>query len=156
GYNGQTADLSSSPNLPAIAALAAHWTTATDSSDMVLSKFDDTDGDGVADRLILQWNNVYDADNGGSGVTVQAILALNTGAASGDVLLNYINSDAGNGIDYANAAVVGVRGAAGDPLTVQGDNAVGSGLAVRFVAGPRYAGTDTVTVNNVAPVVASL
>ena len=57
---------------------------------MVLGKFEDPDGDGVPDRLILQWNRVQ-YFGGSRFVTFQAVLGLNTGAAASDFTFNYVD-----------------------------------------------------------------
>jgi PKD repeat protein len=158
-FGGLTADLSGSPPYATIAPLAADWITYHDATDMVIGKFEDTNGDGTIDRLVLQWNNVYAFPSSPSGVTFQAILALNTGTAPGDVLLNYLNTNAGNGRDYATTAVIGIRNNAttgADALTVGGDSVVAGGRSVLFTTSGQPAGSATVTVSNAPPTVTGL
>src|SRR5262249_9373810 len=47
-------DLTTNPIQAAIVPLWQYWTTAADANDQVLGKFEDTTGDGVADRLIIE------------------------------------------------------------------------------------------------------
>src|SRR5262249_51044548 len=50
---------------------------------------DDLNGDGVADRLVIEWNKVQSVNGGAGDVTFQAILQLNTGTLPGAITFNY-------------------------------------------------------------------
>ena len=76
---------------------------------MVLQKYQDTNGDGINDRLIFEWNNVQGAPTSPSAVTFQAILQLNTGAAPGAITFNYPDLDAGNTLSNGGSATVGIK-----------------------------------------------
>jgi PKD repeat protein len=153
-------DLNLTPPIAAIAPFGDDLVTFRNANDMVLGRFDDTNGDGTMDRLVIEWHDVQPFAGGTSGLTFQAILALNTGAASGDVILNYLDLDCGNGHSNAALASVGIRNSndvGADVLQVKSANGfvdpnVAAGLSVLFSATPRPAGTASVTVNNVAPV----
>jgi extracellular elastinolytic metalloproteinase len=97
--NGQ---LTNNPSQPTIAPYWDDWITnfytsaAGANNDQVLYRFDDTTGDNVPDRLVIEWNNVYHAVAQGSGVTFQAILQLNTGTVPGRIIFNYVDLDVGS------------------------------------------------------------
>src|SRR5262249_44692236 len=142
GTSGNT-DLTFAPGQAAIAPLWDDWRTDLDLNDQVLGKFEDTTGDGVADRLILEWNRVQHYDTSPSDVTFQAILQLNTGATPGAITFNYPNLDTGDGYRNGSSATVGIKdsGSQGDNrlLVSYNDGAnplVGSGKAIRLVVAP--------------------
>src|SRR5207244_10695152 len=97
---------------PYIAAMFRDWTT-TDSpfpTGAVLGKFDDTNGDGTPDRLIIEWSNLRNfislAQN--KAVTFQAILDLNTGANASGFTFNYVQTQTLDpNVDNGN--IVGIR-----------------------------------------------
>jgi hypothetical protein len=74
-------DLAADPTYPTIAPLWDDWRTDVDSADMVLARFDDLDGDGHSDRLVVEWSDLrrYSVDEvtatpaPGDAVTFQAI-----------------------------------------------------------------------------------
>src|SRR5262249_31932143 len=56
--SGGNTDLTTDPSQAAIAPLWDDWRTDQDANDQVLGEFQDTTGDGVPDRLIIEWNQV--------------------------------------------------------------------------------------------------
>src|SRR5262249_19896851 len=141
GTSGNT-DLTFAPGQAAIAPLWDDWRTDLDLNDQVLGKFEDTTGDGVADRLILEWNRVQHYDTSPSDVTFQAILQLNTGATPGAITFNYPDLDTGDGYRNGASATVGIKdsGSQGDNrlLVSYNDGAnplVGSGKAIQIRVG---------------------
>jgi len=73
---------------PAQAAIAPFFddlTTTRNANDQVLYQFQDTTGDSIPDRLIVEWNDVYHYDTTASPITFQAILQLNTGSVAGEI-----------------------------------------------------------------------
>ncbi len=143
---GSNGDLTTTPGICTIAPLWDNLTTNrnTATDDQVLFQFRDETGDGVADKLVVAWRNVHYA--GGSngtddGITFQAVLSLNTGAASGDVLFNYTDlteTASGNQNNGAAATVgikdVGIQGANRQLVGLNGSAVatVASGRAVRL------------------------
>jgi extracellular elastinolytic metalloproteinase len=107
-------DLTAVPPQATIAALWDDLITLATGDSSVLYRFDDTTGDAVPDRLVVEWNNVASIDptlSSGTG-TFQAILALNTGGTSGDVILNYPDLDFGTSTRNNGAvATVGIKAA---------------------------------------------
>ena len=105
---------------------------------MVLAKYEDTNSDGINDRLILEWNLVQGAPTSPSPVTFQAILRLNTGATPGDIIFNYPDLDAGDSRSNGASASVGIKdtGTQGANRLLVSFNAtspyVGSGKAIRI------------------------
>ena len=88
--SGSNNNLVSSPAQPTIAPYWDDLTLSAANSGAVLAKFEDTDADGTADRLIIEWSNVSQATAGASNPgTFQAILELNTGSADGQITFNY-------------------------------------------------------------------
>ncbi|MFO0808246.1 MAG: fibronectin type III domain-containing protein [Gemmataceae bacterium] len=113
---GANGDLTSAPSLRTIAPmwdnLVTNRNTTTD--DVVLYQFRDLNADGTPDRLIVAWRNVHYAGGTNTtddGITFQAVLSLNTGATSGDVLFNYTDLAEANGGSQNNAAgaTVGIK-----------------------------------------------
>jgi hypothetical protein len=125
-------------SLPTLAALWDDWDVAA-VPPMVIGRFEDTNGDAVFDRLIIEWNQVRHNDilSTGSGVTFQTILELNTGARPGNIFFNYIDLNAGSSAyDNGQSATVGWRGGSSGPATVISQNAlnplVAEGKAIRI------------------------
>ncbi len=102
-------DLTFSPAQPTIAPLWDDWVTFQDGADQVLGKFEDLNGDGVSDRLILEWNQVRHYYSSPLPVTFQAILQLNTGNVSGSIRFNYPELDSGDGNRNGASATVGIK-----------------------------------------------
>jgi glucose/arabinose dehydrogenase len=135
-------NLTSSPNQRTIAVLWDDWVN-TSGNAMILGKYEDTDGNGVNDRLILEWNKVQGVSSSPSDVTFQAILSLNTGSTPGDIVLNYPDLNAGNSRTNGGSATVGIKnsGTQGvNRLVVSFNDGSGqyvaSGKAVRFTYEP--------------------
>src|SRR5262249_34446068 len=108
------------PSQATIAPLWQNWTTSDDADDQVLGQFQDTTGDGIADRLIIEWSQVRLGyfGFGPSAVTFQAILQLNTGATPGTITFNYPDLDTGEStFTEGNGSTVGIKDAG-----FQGDN----------------------------------
>ncbi|HUE72289.1 MAG TPA: Calx-beta domain-containing protein [Pirellulaceae bacterium] len=135
-------DLSSYPEAPAIAPLWDDWVTHWDASDEVLGKFEDVDGNGTADRLVIEWN-VYHYSGSPWAATFQAILGLNAGGPADPIILNYPNLDTGDGTAEGQSATVGIKdnGAQGpNRLLVSADSAspfFGTGQALRIAVEPQ-------------------
>src|SRR5262249_51201091 len=70
-------DLTTVPNQAAIAVLWDDWIKLS-GSPMLLGRFEDIDGDGLIDRLVLQWNEVQHFGVATRGITFQALLYLNS------------------------------------------------------------------------------
>src|SRR5262249_49604667 len=102
-------DLTSKPSQPAIAPLWDDWRTDLNVNDQVLGKFQDTTGDGVPDRLIIEWNQVPHYATTPSDVTFQVILQLNTGATPGTITFNYPDIDTGDLYRNGASATVGIK-----------------------------------------------
>jgi hypothetical protein len=99
-------NLTMSPMQPAIAALWNDWKAS--GSPMVLGKFDAYDDNGVPHELILEWNQVTHVGNTGT-LTFQVVLALNTGAAEGDIVVNYASLQSGDVWAEGNNSTVGIK-----------------------------------------------
>jgi hypothetical protein len=132
-------DLTSAPTQRVIAPLWDEWVN-TSGQAMLLGKYEDTNGDGTLDRLIVQWNNVQSYPSSPSAVTFQAILQLNTGAAPGAVTFNYPNLNSGNAAANGGGATVGIKdsGTQGARRLLVSLNSatspyVGSGQAIKFL-----------------------
>lgn len=99
---------------PTQAAIAPYWDdlrTDLDANDKVLAKFEDTTGDGIADRLIVEWSSVAHAPSSPSPATFQTILQLNTGAADGSIVFNYVDLDFGDAtLNNGRSASIGIKG----------------------------------------------
>jgi len=130
-------NLSSGLSQRSIAPLWDDW-TSTSGNAMVLGKLEDTNFDGVSDRLILEWNKVQGRPNSPSNVTFQTILQLNTGSRPGDIVFNYPDLYSGNSRTNGGSATVGIKdtGSGGNRVLVSynsGSNAnVTSGKAIRI------------------------
>lgn len=160
-------DLTGTPAQQTIAALWDDLVTNrnTTTNDEVLYQFQDITGDSTPDRLVINWRNVHywqqAYTSGDDGITFQMVLELNTGARSGDIILNYIDLDeTGSGSLNAGAsATVGIKdvGTQGSNRRLisqngSGNALVGNGKAVRiFVNRPPMAdagGPYTLTAND--------
>ena len=108
---------------------------------MILGRYDDTDGNGSNDRLIIEWN-VQGSPISPSPVMFQAILQLNTGTSPGSFTFNYADTDSGDSRTDGASATVGIKdsGTQGaNRLLVQFNSTtpyVGSGKAIRFTHTP--------------------
>lgn len=114
---------------PTQALLAPCWddlATGQDADDRVLARFDDLNFDSTFDRLVIEWSDVRLAAGSSSGGTFQAILQLDTGAADGNIVFNYVDLDFGDpAADNGASATVGLKqgGPQGlDRLLVSKDN----------------------------------
>ncbi len=120
-------DLTTTPPQASIAALWDDIVTQRNSAtdDLILYKFVDLNTDGTPDRLVINWRNVHyyqqQPTSGNDGITFQAVLELNTGARSGDVVFNYTDLSELNsgGLDNGNSATVGIK-----DVGTQGSNRV--------------------------------
>jgi len=94
-----------------IAPLWDDW--RTDLGGEVLRRFDDLDGNGTADRLIVEWSDVRGFVTLTTGsphsVTFQLILQLNTGELPGDIVFNYVDTVSGDFHDEGARATVGIK-----------------------------------------------
>ena len=105
-------DLTSSPTQPAIAVLWADLLTNVGTTDAVLARLDDTTGDSIPDRLVVEWNDVRFYDASANGVTFRAILQLNTGTNNGTIVLQYPDLDAGTAaFNNGNGTTIGIKAA---------------------------------------------
>jgi hypothetical protein len=137
-------DLVTNPLQPTIAVLWDDWRTDQDARDCVLAQFQDTSGDGVPDRLVVEWNDIRrhsdPATVPAAYVTFQAILSLNTGGVPGAIVFNYRDIDTGSIYSNGGDASVGIKAGgdqttAGNRLLVSRDRAnhpfIASGKAIR-------------------------
>ena len=137
-------DLSSWPDAPAIAPLWDDWVTFADEADEVLGKFDDEDGNGTADRLVIEWTVLhYGTYN--SHVTFQALLGLNAGGLADPIIFNYPDLDTGDGDAEGQTPPSASRTTAQGPnrLLVSANSAspfVGTGQALRIAVEPEGPG----------------
>ena len=104
--------------------------TVTD--DLVLTQFQDLNGDMISDQLVVNWRNVHwynGSTASDNGVTFQAVLQLNTGTVAGQMIANWVDLDDGSGIggasgqNFGASATVGIKNAGStdppsDPLLV--------------------------------------
>src|SRR5262249_27021747 len=102
-------DLTTVPTQRALAPLWDDYVTNRNANDLVLGRFDDTNGDGTADRLIIEWSQVEPYSSDLSSLTFQAILYLNTGKNAGRVVFNYVDLDTGDGNSNGASATVGIK-----------------------------------------------
>lgn len=130
-------------SFPVEAAIAPLWDDyiKTSGSPMVLYRFQDTTGDGVADRVTIQWNDVYQySSTRTNGLTFQAILGLNS-SGPGSVTFNYLDLDAGSAaLNNGASATVGIKAAG-----TQGSNRL---LVSRDSVGPHVAGGRAIQINH--------
>ncbi len=151
GREGETypnADLSAAPLPPTIAPLWDDWQTDEGANSQVLGRYEDRSGDGVPDRLIIEWSRVPHFDGSTTNpVTFQAILAINTGTSVGDITFNYPDLNAGETtLNNGANATVGIK-AQDSPgpnrllISFRATSPfVATGRALRFTA-PALAGT---------------
>jgi hypothetical protein len=89
--------MTSSPTQASIAVLWDSWDTVanapggTDSA--VLYRLDDLDNNGTPDRLVIEWSDVPHLTESQGSVTFQAILQLNSGAAPGRIIANFVDTE---------------------------------------------------------------
>lgn len=98
----------SSLTQPAIAVLWDDWIIGTGSPQAIYKIFDDNN-DGVNDRIVIEWNQVYHYSSSPSGVTFQVELRLNTGSSPGGIFFNYQDLDSGDGNANGASATVGLH-----------------------------------------------
>ena len=144
-------DLTTQPSQPTIAALWDDLRTDVNSADMVLGKFEDTNGDGVRDRLIIEWSDVRRHSDStpapAANLTFQAILTLNTGTVPGAMVFNYVDITTGPTYTNGASATVGIKGGGdqgGNRLMVSYNRGnhpyVATGRAVRIERSSAVAG----------------
>jgi subtilisin family serine protease len=135
-------DLSGSPIGPTIAALWDDWVTYNDDADMVLGKYEDVNGDGTFDRLVIEWSSIWRYGGSASDATFQAILTLNSSTLADPFVLNYPDIDTGDGAAEGRSATVGIKdqGSQGVNRLLISENAdspyFGTGGALRFSVAP--------------------
>ena len=109
-----------------LASIAPLWDDLRNSSiaPMLLGCFEDTNGDSISDRLILEWNQVWHHPGTPGTATFQVALQLNTGNTPGSIIFNYPDLVFENtAFDYGAAATVGIRAAgSGGKFIVSQDN----------------------------------
>lgn len=96
-------DLTSSPPEAVIAPLWSDW-IKNSGTDMLEGYIDEAN-----DRLVLQWNEIQHFSSSPRGITFQAILALDTGGAPGDIVINYVTTDTGDQNADGATSTVGVK-----------------------------------------------
>ena len=129
-----------SPSAARFAALWDDWYTQVNAADQVLYRFDDLNGDGTRDRLVVEWNAVNSFAAPGNPVTFQAIFQLNTGTTPGVMIANYVDLDTGDPFTSNGASsTVGIKDIGTPPtnkmLVTQDDGTfpwVGDGKAIRI------------------------
>lgn len=92
---------------PTIAVLWDDWIIGSGSPQALYKIYDDNN-DGIQDRIVIQWNQVYHYQSSPSGVTFQAELLLNTGATPGGIFFNYPDLVSGDGNANGASATVGL------------------------------------------------
>ena len=135
-------DLSGTPFSPAIAALWDDWVTYNGDADMVLGKYEDVNGNGTFDRLIIEWSSIWRYGGSASDATFQAILTLNSSTLADPFVLNYPDIDTSDGAAEGRSATVGIKdeGSQGANRLLISANAdspyFGTGGALRFSVAP--------------------
>jgi hypothetical protein len=129
-------DLTSSPSEPTIAVLWTDWITTTTPG--VVAQFAGFDNNGTPHQLIIEWSQLRHIGYTGT-ISFQAILSINTGAAEGDIVLNYLNLQSGDTYAEGRNSTVGIKanGTQGSHRLVLDPGSgvtpfVGTGQAVRF------------------------
>jgi hypothetical protein len=117
GSSAYQNDDMSSLTMPAIAVLWSDWIIGSGNPQALYKMFDDN-ADGVMDRLIIEWNQIYHYNGSSNGVTFQAELQINTGAAPGKVFLNYQDLLTGDGNANGVSATVGLHKTGGKPINL--------------------------------------
>ena len=152
----QNDDLTSSPARPTIAVLWDDWRTDVGSDSRVLYRFDDTDGAGGPDRLVVEWNSVPNAGGSSSNPgTFQALLQLNSNGTPGEIVFNYPDLEVG---------AVSVLNGAGATVGIKDDGTQGSRrllVSQDFGTGPYVAGGKAIRIATTpqppqAPTISSL
>jgi hypothetical protein len=94
---------------PAIAPLWDDWIIGSGNPQVRYLRRD-TNGDGINDQLVIEWNQIRHYSTTSGSVTFEAILELNTGNRPGKIIFNYPNLVQGNpAYDNGAAATVGLR-----------------------------------------------
>ena len=96
-----------SPDSATIAALWDDWNTTSRQVSVVLGQLRDSNDDGIADELVVQWTEVVRPFATGRA-TFQAVLQLDTGIAHGDIHFHYFATDL-NSITAVETSTVGVK-----------------------------------------------
>jgi hypothetical protein len=118
---------------PAIAALWADWVKppGDPGGPMILWTIQNN-------QLVIEWNQIYPYGGSQGTATFEAILNLNTGSQSGDIVLNYSNLQTGDDAAEGGLATVGVhRDDNSLPVLVSylgTSDLIGTGKAVRISA----------------------
>jgi hypothetical protein len=140
--NSINGDLTSSPSEPTIAVLWNDWVKDAGPTPGVVAQFAGYDGNGTPHQLIIEWNQLRHFGFTGT-VSFQAILSINTGAADGDIVLNYLNLQSGDSYAEGRNSSVGIKanGTQGSNRLVLNPGSgvtpfVGTGQAVRFSVVP--------------------
>jgi subtilisin family serine protease len=134
-------DLTTYPSGATIAPLWDDWVTYND-TDIILGKFEDVNGDGTMDRLIVEWSDIWRYGGSASPATFQAILTLNSSTLADPFVLNYPDIDTGDGAAEGRSATVGIKdvGTQGANRLLVSMNAdspyFGTGGALRFSVAP--------------------
>lgn len=150
-------NLSRNPSQATIAPLWDDWVSTT-SSPMVMTLFQDTTGDGKADRLIVEWNNVQIAGGKAVPQTFQTILQLNTGMKAGEIIFNYAFLNSQDSHAFGATATVGIKGAGsqgGNRLLIDYNNTgvpyLANAAAIRITASNPFASASSVANTVVLP-----
>jgi Ca2+-binding RTX toxin-like protein len=122
-------------NQAVIAPLWDDWVTNRDANDQVVYQIQDTNSDGTADQLVIEWSQVYVYPSSPSSVTFQSILELNTGTTRpGNIIYNYVDLDTGNFASNGASATVGIKNPNGNISLVSFNNGsnplIGSGRSI--------------------------
>jgi hypothetical protein len=96
------------PTQRLIAPLWDDWTAET-AGGAVLYMLEDRNNNGTPERLIIEWQNVRQRDLGETPMTFQAVLQLNTGTASGEMIFNYPDIDSDPFSAEGAMATVGIK-----------------------------------------------
>ena len=111
-------------------------------ADMVLGKYEDVNGNGTMDRLIIEWSSIWRYGGSASDATFQAILTLNSSTLADPFVLNYPDIDTSDGAAEGRSATVGIKdeGSQGANRLLISANAdspyFGTGGALRFSVAP--------------------
>jgi VCBS repeat-containing protein len=126
---------------PAIAPAFDNWITYNGDFSQVLYRFDDLNGDGTNDRLVVEWSDVQRQFGLDGTVTFQAMLELNTGSRPGAITFNYVDMTTGDDFTNGKFATVGIKSGGEDAahrLIVQhatdGSGFIADGTAVQIFA----------------------
>jgi hypothetical protein len=112
----RNANLTSSPAQAAIAPLWSDWikSPSDPGGEMILARFDDLEGGGR--RLVIEWNKVRHVGGNSHLVTFQAIVTLDTGSTTGDIVFNYVDITTGDTYSDGRQASIGVKDVGTQPL----------------------------------------